>query len=116
MSMKRITSNKVDVVKLYRKISRALLAEGLDKINIDALRAELVKNGFSDKNKKGETYKDGGLRLQINKSLLVIKDSGLKDGVWSNEKEYEVWKKSKFVRIVAPVYINDVKSLVDDLD
>lgn len=116
MSMKRITSHKVEVVKLYRKLSRALLAEGIDKITIHNLRAELVENGFSDKNKKGETYKDNGLRLQINKSLLVIKDSGLRDGVWSNEEEYEEWKSEKFVRIVAPTYIDNVESLVNDLD
>ena len=116
MSMKRITSNKVDVVKLYRKLSRALLADGIDKIDIETLRAELVKKGFSDKNKKGETYKPNGLRLQINKSLLGIKDSGLKDGVWSNVKEYEGWKSERFVRIVAPTYIPDVGGIIADLD
>ena len=114
--MKTISKNKVEVVKIYRALSKELILKGIDKIDIDTLRAELIKNGYSDRNAKGEAYKPNGLRLQINKALLVIKDSGLKAGNWSSKEAFDVWKSARFVRIVAPTIIEDIGSIIDDLE
>tara|TARA_R110000803_G_scaffold204610_1_gene270752 strand:+ start:1212 stop:1556 length:345 start_codon:yes stop_codon:yes gene_type:complete len=114
--MKTISQNKVEVVKIYRALSKELILKGIDKIDVDTLRAALIESGYSDRNAAGEAYKSNGLRLQINKALLVIKDSGLKAKNWPSEFAYLAWKKERFVRIVAPTIIPNIGTVIDELD